>query len=93
MTQKTVYQIDRAGLLLGQTLADESPLEPGIWLMPAGTVEVEPPECPDGNWPRWDGNSWDVSGTSKPMEAASDNDPVAKLKAFLAANPDVAAIL
>jgi hypothetical protein len=31
--------------------------------------------------------------TSKPSLAANDNDPVAKLQAFLAANPDVAAIL
>ena len=93
MTTKTVYQIDSAGRYVGETLADASPLEENVWLMPAGTVETAPPaDVPEGHWPRWNGSSWDVSGTSKPQQEVAD-DPVAKLQSFLQANPDVAALL
>lgn len=84
MSTKTVFQTDRAGLLYGVTTADESPLEPNVFLIPAGAVEVPPPESwPDDRWPRWTGGRWDL--VVKPAA----NDAVAKLSAFLAANPDV----
>lgn len=93
MNTKTVFQTDRAGLLVGETQADESPLEPGVFLMPAGTVEKAPPKkWADDKWPRWNGAKWELVTKPQP-QAANDNDPVAKLQAFLAANPDVAAIL
>jgi hypothetical protein len=93
MTTKTVFQTDRAGLYVGDTIADESPLEPGVFLIPAGAVEKAPPKkWADGKWPRWNGTKWEL--VTKPQAvAANDNDPVAKLRDFLAANPDVAAIL
>lgn len=88
---KTCYQINHTGLLIGETVADESPLEPGVFLLPAGCTFSAPPiEVPDGKWPRWNGSTWDL--VTKPTPA-NDNDPVAKLQAFLAANPDVAAII
>lgn len=88
---KTVYQTDRAGHYVGETTADESPLEPGVFLMPAGTVPRAPPKTwPDDKWPRWSGKRWEL--IQKP-QAATAYDPVAKLAAFLAANPDVAAII
>ena len=89
MKTKTVYQTDRAGLYLGETTADESPMEPGVFLMPAGAVTKAPPaKIPTGKIPRWNGKSWDL--VENPQTAI---DPAAKLKAFLAANPDVVAIL
>lgn len=92
MSTKTVYQIDNSGLYVGETQADESPLEPGVWLMPAKTVAQPPPsEWPDNKWPRWNGRAWALA--NKPTPAANDNDPVAKLTAFLDNNPDVAALL
>lgn len=92
MNQKIVYQIDPAGCLVGETMADESPLEPGVWLMPFGTIETPPPESwPDDKTPRWNGKAWGL--THKQAPAANNNDPVAKLRDFLAANPDVAAII
>ena len=91
MNQKTVYQYDLAGNFVGPTMADESPMEPGVWIMPARTVEAVPPSGFAADlWPRWDGSAWHLS--TKP-QADNDNDPVAKLRDFLAANPDVAAIL
>ena len=88
---KTAYQTDRAGLFAGETVADESPLEPGVFLVPAGAVLVAPPSTwATDKWPRWNGTAWDL--VTKPTPA-NDNSPVAKLQAFLAANPDIAAIL
>ena len=85
------YQYDRAGLYIGPNEADESPLEPGVYLLPARcTLTAPPADVPDGQWPRWNGTAWALVARTTP---ANDNDPVAKLAAFLAANPDVAAIL
>lgn len=89
---KIVYQADHAGLYAGEVEADESPLEPGVYLMPSGCVEVAPPtNIPDGKWPRWNGAAWQF--VNRPAPAAVQSDPVAKLAAFLSANPDVAALL
>lgn len=86
MSTITVYQFDHAGMYAGETDAYESPLEPGVWLMPAGAVDVAPPaEWPAGQHPRWTGSAWEL--ISKPASPAED--PVAKLAAFLEANPDV----
>lgn len=94
MNTKTVYQMDTSGLYVGTTLADESPLEPGVWLMPARTVAEPPPtEWPAEKWPRWNGSAWTLVNKPVPAAAANDNDPVAKLVAFLNDNPDVAEVL
>ncbi|MEX3924411.1 phage tail protein [Paraburkholderia sp. BR10936] len=89
---KTVYQTDRAGLLIGSTTADESPLEPGVFHIPAGATEIAPPESfPAGQWPRFNGVAWSLVNVTPAKPEAVD--PVAKLRAFLNSNPDVAAIL
>jgi hypothetical protein len=93
MTQKTAYQFDGSGLFQGETEADESPLEPGVYLLPAGCTFVAPPKSvPDGKWPRWTGFNWTFATKPKPAEPKPE-DPVVKLRDFLAANPDVAAVL
>jgi hypothetical protein len=87
------YQYDQAGLLSGETVADESPMEPGVYLLPANCTLTPPPaEVPDDKWPRWNGKAWALVNRPQP-QASNDNDPVAKLRDFLAANPDVAAII
>lgn len=40
---KTVSQLDPAGYYIGPTTAEESPLEPGVFLIPAGAVDKAPP--------------------------------------------------
>ncbi|MBH1591230.1 hypothetical protein I5U77_02005 [Stenotrophomonas maltophilia] len=66
MATKTVYLVDTAGLLAGTAKADESPLQPGTWRLPAGAVETPPPaEFPAGRWPRWIGSGW-VLATAPP---------------------------
>jgi hypothetical protein len=67
---KTVYQLDQTGAYLGETIAHESPLEPGIYLIPGGCVETAPPETKEGQVAVWDG-VWtlvDVPKPEKPKE-------------------------
>lgn len=85
-----VYHYNAAGLYQGETEADESPLEPGVYLMPARCTQTPPPaDIPEGRWPRWNGVAWDLANKPRPAVV----DPVAKLQAFLAENPDVAALI
>lgn len=86
-----VYQYNTAALYQGETEADESPLEPGVLLMPARTTTLPPPaDVPEGRWPRWNGVTWELATKpSAPLQA----DPVTKLQAFLNENPDVAALI
>jgi len=92
---KTVYQHDVAGRYMGDTLADPSPMEPGVWLMPAMTVDVPPPApWPENTWPRWNGYTWELTGVTNPLQADEPGvSPVEKLRDFLLQHPDVAALL
>lgn len=92
--QKTVYQYDLAGRYLGETVADESPREPGVYHAPARTTDIAPPHrdtWPEGSWPRWTGTAWALTGLNKPEAPAID--PLAKLQEFLLRNPDVLAVI
>lgn len=58
MTEKIVYQTGFDGVYVGQAVADESPLEPGVFLIPAGCVETPPPQIPAGMAARWVNGKW-----------------------------------
>lgn len=58
---KIVYQTDAKGFYAGPVEADESPLEPGVWLIPAGCVEVAPPAPQAGKVARWRNGRWDMA--------------------------------
>lgn len=60
MPTKTVYQTNHMGLYVGPVTAQESPLEPGVFLIPAGCVEVAPPEAPEGKIQSWNGKRWQL---------------------------------
>jgi len=67
---KTVYQLNQNGEYTGETIAHESPLEPGVYLIPGGCVETEPPETNKNQVAVWDG-VWtlvDVPEPEKPKE-------------------------
>ncbi len=92
MNTKIVYQYDIAGMFTGETEADESPLEPGVFLIPARCVEVAPPAYTGDQWPRWNGAQWELI-TVSPAKDNQQTSPVDKLRDFLMANPDVAELI
>lgn len=91
MAEKIVYQTDHFGWFTGKTVADESPLEPGVFLIPAGCFEDAPPAGPhdEGLWPKRAGNGWKLVH----RKANAEPTPQEKLAAFLAQNPDVAGMV
>lgn len=60
MNTKHVCQLDQDGYFVGMTVADESPLEPGVWLLPARAVDVAAPEVPEGYRAKWNGASFEL---------------------------------
>ncbi|MFJ4496655.1 DUF4376 domain-containing protein [Pseudomonas atacamensis] len=60
MSEKLVYQTDHLGIFIGAVTADESPLEPGVYLIPGGCVEVEPPAIPEHKAAWWSGQAWQL---------------------------------
>lgn len=67
MTSKIVSQLDAQGYFVGATEADESPLEPGVYLLPARTVDVSPPDIPVGKQAKWL-NGWVFEDVPPPVE-------------------------
>ena len=57
---KKVCQLDDQGIYVGQTDADLSPeeAENGVYLMPAGCVDVTPPKEKDGFVAKWTSEEW-----------------------------------
>lgn len=55
---KTVYQYDKDGYYTGPEIAFESPLEPGVYHIPASCTEMEPPESDENCRVRWTDIGW-----------------------------------
>ena len=49
------------GVFLGQGLADESPLEPGVWLLPAHSVTMAPPNVDENQFAVFKNGAWEVN--------------------------------
>jgi hypothetical protein len=62
MTQYiTVYLFDDAtGAFMYPYDAQESPLEPGVYIEPISSTRVQPPAWPGGQWPYWTGTAWEL---------------------------------
>lgn len=60
MTDKLVYQTDHLGVYIGAVEACESPLEPGVYLIPGGCVETPPPAIPEHKVAWWNGQAWQL---------------------------------
>ena len=52
---KQVIQLDQSGYFVGTTVADESPLEKGVYLLPANSIDAPAPSIPDGKRAKWNG--------------------------------------
>ncbi|WP_184415285.1 DUF4376 domain-containing protein [Rhodocyclus tenuis] len=79
--EKIVSQLDGDGFFVGAAIADESPLEPGKFLLPGGCIDVSPPDVPPGKAARWNGEGFVLSDIiSQATDDASVLDPRAVAK-------------
>lgn len=60
MATKPVYQCDADGVYMGEAKAFQSPREPGVFPIPAGCVEVQPPELAAKQAAVWSGAEWTI---------------------------------
>lgn len=96
MTHKIVSQLDANCYFIGPSFAYESPLERGVFLIPAGAVDVPVPEVPSNQWAKLVDGKWEFGDVVVEAPQAVKEvhlNPVEKLKQFLASNPDVVSLL
>jgi len=60
MNIKTAYAFDEKGVFKGECLAYESPLEPGVFPLPANSTYAIPPHVEKPYVPVWNGSSWEL---------------------------------
>jgi hypothetical protein len=58
MNEKQVCQLTPDGYFVDVNFADESPLEPGVYLMPANCVDAPLPDLLANNKIKWVDNKW-----------------------------------
>ena len=56
--KKTVYLFDENNAFAGEYKAQESPLEPGVFLAPIRSTEVVPPTVTRSQYAQWNNSSW-----------------------------------
>lgn len=66
MSEKIVSQLDSNDYFVDACYADESPLEPGVYLIPGGAVDYPPPVVPEGKRAKWNGNGFDFEKIPAP---------------------------
>lgn len=52
------------------SVADESPLEPGEYLIPAYATTIAPPTADENTAPFWTGSAWEIRSTLEPEPPA-----------------------
>ena len=55
------------GVFLGSGNASPSPLEPGVWIIPANATVIQPPTVPSGQQAVWDGEAWQLEPVPEPV--------------------------
>lgn len=65
---KTVYRYDEDNCYIGTDRAFESPLEKGVFHIPASCTEIEPPEGKEGFKTKWNGEAWEYEEIPKEPE-------------------------
>ncbi|AEC52964.1 tail fiber assembly-like protein [Synechococcus phage S-CRM01] len=69
-----IYNYDPiSGIYTGESLADESPLEPGVFLIPANATKVKPPNATQNRQVVWKNNRWRVE--QKPVSVPLPSAP------------------
>ena len=82
MTEKTVWQCDENGKLIGIIELSEAGGDFGRdgWLIPAGCVEIEPPKAIDGYCSKWSGTIWELEKTEISSEEKERENPKINLR-------------
>lgn len=70
------------GVFLGEGNADESPLEPGVWLVPAYATPIEPPHVESGYYCVYNGHGWELE-----LIPAPEPEPVPDIEPNLTPDP------
>ena len=63
------------GVFIGVDFAQESPLELGVFLLPAGATFAEPPQVAEGKQAVWGGEAWSVQDIPLPPEPEPTPEP------------------
>jgi hypothetical protein len=71
---KQAVQLDDKGYFIGIATVEESPLEPGVFLLPAAAIEAPVPVIPDGQRARWDGE-WVFEDIPQPPSPPAPVEP------------------
>ncbi len=62
-----IYNYDpKNGYFVGESFADESPLEIGVFLIPAHATEIPAPKATKDKVVVWNGNDWELQDIPKP---------------------------
>lgn len=76
MEKKPVYNYDpTTGEYTGENIANESPLEPGVYLIPAHSTEIAPPETSEHEAAVWNGTTWEVVEDWRGREGYVNGEP------------------
>lgn len=81
--KKTIYNYHpETAEFIGASQADQSPLEPDVWLIPAHATEIEPPATQNGQRAVFnvDAQAWLVVDQPEPDPAQIKNDMWARIK-------------
>lgn len=77
---KLVCQLNSSGVFVGMVQAQESPLEPGIYLIPGGAVDSPQPEIPTNHYAQWNGAGFDI--LEIPPEFEPEPEPATELEPY-----------
>lgn len=72
-----IYHFNEQGRFVAQGIADESPLEPGVFMLPAMATGVKPPEVGAGYVAMWNGADWTIQLDDVPPPPAAPVEPTA----------------
>ena len=75
MKTKIVSQLDTQGYFICPTVADESPLAPGVFLVPGGAVDFPPVHVPEGFKAKWNGTGFDMELINVPAVEPVEPEP------------------
>lgn len=88
---QTIYHYDHSGIFTGASDADESPLEEGVWLVPANATTIEPPFLQAGQRARFSNAQWTIENIPAPIAEAPAVPTLDEVKALKVAEINAAA--